>query len=87
MRLKNVPHTVIGVLSSKGTSNTGRDQDDIVIVPLKTARSRLLGANVVNPDRIDTILVKVEEAWNLKTGRAGHPRAAARAAAACRQHR
>jgi putative ABC transport system permease protein len=65
MRLKNVPHTVIGVLSPKGVSNTGRDQDDIVIVPLKTARSRLLGANVVNPDRIDTILVKVEEAWDL----------------------
>ncbi|MFO1145783.1 MAG: ABC transporter permease [Rhodospirillales bacterium] len=66
VRLKQVPHMVIGVLSPKGTSNTGRDQDDIVVVPLKTARSRLLGANAVNPDRIDTILVKVEEAWNLK---------------------
>jgi putative ABC transport system permease protein len=66
VRLKNVPHTVIGVLASKGTSNTGRDQDDIVLVPLKTARSRLLGANIVNPNRIDTVLVKVEEAWNLK---------------------
>lgn len=66
MRLKNVPHTVVGVLSPKGISNTGRDQDDIVIVPLKTARSRLLGANIVNPDRIDTILVKVDEAWDLR---------------------
>jgi putative ABC transport system permease protein len=65
MRLKNVPHTVIGVLSPKGFSNSGRDQDDIVIVPLKTARSRLLGSNAVNPDRIDTIMVKVEQAWDL----------------------
>lgn len=66
VRLKQVPHMVIGVLSPKGTSNTGRDQDDIVVVPLKTARSRLLGANAVNPDRLDTILVKVDESWNLK---------------------
>ena len=66
VRLKQVPHMVIGILSPKGTSNTGRDQDDIVVVPLKTARSRLLGANAVNPDRIDTILVKVEDTWNLK---------------------
>ncbi len=65
VRLKQVPHMVIGVLAQKGTSNTGRDQDDIVVVPLKTARSRLLGSNAVNPDRIDTILIKVDEAWNL----------------------
>ncbi|MBL8668464.1 MAG: ABC transporter permease [Rhodospirillales bacterium] len=65
VRLKQVPHMVIGVLAAKGTSNTGRDQDDIVVVPLKTARSRLLGSNSVNPDRIDTILIKVDEAWNL----------------------
>ena len=66
VRLRQVPLMVIGILSPKGTSNTGRDQDDIVVVPLKTARSRLLGANAVNPDRIDTILVKVEDTWNLK---------------------
>ena len=66
VRLKQVPLIVIGILSPKGTSNTGRDQDDLVVVPLKTARSRLLGANAVNPDRIDTILVKVEDTWNLK---------------------
>lgn len=46
VRLKQVPHMVIGVLVVKGTSNTGRDQDHIVVVPLKTARSRLLGSTL-----------------------------------------
>jgi ABC-type antimicrobial peptide transport system permease subunit len=66
IRLKKVPHTVIGVLEPKGTSNTGRDQDDVVVVPLRTAKSRLLGMNSVNPERIDTILVKVDEGWSLR---------------------
>jgi putative ABC transport system permease protein len=70
IRLKNVPHTVIGVLEPKGTSNTGRDQDDVVVVPLRTARSRLLGVNSVNPERIDTILVKVDERWSLRQAEA-----------------
>jgi putative ABC transport system permease protein len=65
VRLKKVPFTVIGVLEPKGTSNTGRDQDDVVVVPLKAARSHLLGTNAVNPDRIDTVLVKVDEGWSL----------------------
>ena len=66
VRLSKVPLTVIGVLEPKGTSNTGRDQDDIVIVPLRTARNRLLGVNDVNPDRIDTILVKADEGYDLR---------------------
>jgi putative ABC transport system permease protein len=70
VRLKKVPHTVIGVLEPKGTSNTGRDQDDVVVVPLRTARSRLLGVNSVNPERIDTILVKVDEGWSLRQAEA-----------------
>ena len=65
IRLKDVPFTVIGILSPKGQSNTGRDQDDIAIVPLKTATLRLFGANPVNPDRVDTILVKVKDGWDL----------------------
>ncbi len=70
VRLKKVPHTVIGVLAPKGTSNTGRDQDDLVVVPLRTARARLLGVNAVNPERIDSILVKVDEGWSLRQAEA-----------------
>ena len=58
------------MLEPKGTSNTGRDQDDVVVVPLRTAKSRLLGMNSVNPERIDTILVKVDEGWSLQQAEA-----------------
>jgi putative ABC transport system permease protein len=66
VRIKSVPFSVIGVLDAKGTSNTGRDQDDVVLVPLKAARSRLIGVNAVNPERIDTLLVKIADGWSLE---------------------
>lgn len=42
MRIRNLPFTVIGVLSRKGQSLDGRDQDDIVFIPLTTARQSLI---------------------------------------------
>jgi putative ABC transport system permease protein len=41
IRLRNVPFTVAGVLESKGQNLQGQDQDDIIYVPLTTARNRL----------------------------------------------
>lgn len=41
LRLRNVPFRVIGVLEPKGQSFSGQDQDDIILVPLSTARLRL----------------------------------------------
>ena len=43
MRVRNVPFQVIGVLKPKGTSITGSDQDDVVIVPYSTVMKRLSG--------------------------------------------
>ncbi len=43
VRIKKVPFTVIGVLSGKGQSMMGQDQDDIVYVPLTTAQRNLVG--------------------------------------------
>jgi putative ABC transport system permease protein len=37
---------VIGVLGPKGTSATGQDQDDTIMMPWTTARARVLGKNV-----------------------------------------
>jgi putative ABC transport system permease protein len=43
IRIKNVPFTVIGVLTPKGQSTWGQDQDDVIFVPLTTAQKRLFG--------------------------------------------
>src|SRR5216684_2686677 len=43
-RIGNVPFTVIGVLDRKGLGAAGRSQDDVVFIPLSTAKSRVLGA-------------------------------------------
>ncbi|MFN8522867.1 MAG: ABC transporter permease [Chloroflexota bacterium] len=42
IRVRNVPLTVVGVLASKGSSGF-QDQDDVVLIPLKTAQTRLFG--------------------------------------------
>jgi macrolide transport system ATP-binding/permease protein len=45
IRVKNSPMKVIGVLSAKGQSSYGQDQDDVVIVPFNTAERKVLGVS------------------------------------------
>ena len=46
--IKNVPFRVTGVLVAKGQSGFGRDQDDVVNVPITTLQDRLTGQTWVN---------------------------------------
>jgi putative ABC transport system permease protein len=46
--IKNVPFTVVGVLSPKGQSAAGQDQDDTVLVPFTAALQRLTGQTTVS---------------------------------------
>jgi len=41
--VRDVPCEVIGVLSSKGQSTFGQDQDDLVVMPLRVVQRRLAG--------------------------------------------
>jgi putative ABC transport system permease protein len=43
VRLRGVPFEVIGVLAPKGRTTDGNDQDDIVILPYTTLKTRLAG--------------------------------------------
>ena len=43
IRIRNVPFKVIGVLTAKGQSAMGSDQDDIIIAPATTVLDRLVG--------------------------------------------
>ena len=45
IRVKNFPMKIIGVLSVKGQSSYGQDQDDVVIVPFNTAERKVLGVS------------------------------------------
>ncbi len=58
IRVHNVPLTVIGELTPKGQSPTGQDQDDVVLIPLSTAKTQVLGSSQANADAVGAILVQ-----------------------------
>ena len=67
IRVRRVPFTVIGVLEAKGQSMMGSDQDDLVLMPISTARKRVLGAaNLAKQRSVGTIWVKVPEGNDMK---------------------
>jgi len=43
IRIKRIPFRVLGVLSPKGQTAFGQDQDDTIVVPYTTAQKRLMG--------------------------------------------
>ena len=56
--IKNVPFTVAGVLTPKGQSPTGQDQDDVVLLPISTATQKVLGVNKANAKAVGAIMVQ-----------------------------
>jgi putative ABC transport system permease protein len=65
IRIKKVPCTVVGVLARKGQSAMGEDQDDTLIVPLSTAKKKILGVSQANARAVGAILVKVGDAGRM----------------------
>ncbi|MFL6572504.1 MAG: ABC transporter permease [Burkholderiales bacterium] len=62
IRIKRVPFTVIGLLETKGQSLMGNDQDDVILMPLSTARTRVVGSASAAKNRsIGTIWVKAAD--------------------------
>ncbi|HSZ92209.1 MAG TPA: ABC transporter permease, partial [Acetobacteraceae bacterium] len=51
--VKNVPMTVVGVLTAKGHSASGQDQDDVIFIPFTTSQERILG--VATPSSAQTL--------------------------------
>ncbi|MBM0104217.1 ABC transporter permease [Steroidobacter sp. S1-65] len=56
MRLRNLSCQIVGTLSAKGQSGFGQDQDDLVLVPLRTLQRRMVG----NAD-VNSIMVSARE--------------------------
>ena len=61
VRIKTVPFTVVGVLDRKGQSTRGEDQDDTVVIPISTAKKKVLGVSPANARSVGGILVKVAD--------------------------
>jgi putative ABC transport system permease protein len=61
VRIRKVPLTVIGLLDHKGQNMMGQDQDDVVLMPITTARKRVLGAALAKSRSVGSIMVKVRQ--------------------------
>jgi len=59
VRIKKVPFTVVGLLSRKGQNSWGQDQDDVILIPLSTAKKKVLGRSQSNPRTVGSISIKV----------------------------
>ncbi len=58
IRIKKVPFSVVGVLSKKGPSPRGDDQDDVVYIPLTTSQKKVFGSSL--PKTVRIILVQAQ---------------------------
>jgi putative ABC transport system permease protein len=54
LRVKQISCEVVGVLASKGQGSFGNDQDDVVLLPIKTLQRRITGNT-----RVNTVLVSM----------------------------
>ena len=59
IRVKKIPFTVVGILSRKGQNSYGVDQDDIIMIPISTAKKKVLGASQANPRSVGSISIKI----------------------------
>ena len=65
IRVRNVPFEVIGVMAKKGQTVFGTDQDDVLFLPLMTARQRVVGTNRAKNRSVNQVMIKVREGENI----------------------
>ena len=65
IRIKKVPFTVVGTLIPKGQSSQGQDQDDVIILPITTAKKKVMGGGRQNNwQQIGQIMVQARDGRN-----------------------
>ncbi len=60
IRIKKVPFTVVGVLTPKGQTAMGVDQDDLILIPISTAKRKVIGIKPANADAVDGIMMQAK---------------------------
>jgi len=58
VRILRVPFSVVGVTEARGQTPYGSDQDDVIFVPLASAKKRVIGGNRVRGEHVHAITVK-----------------------------
>jgi putative ABC transport system permease protein len=71
IRVRKVPLVIVGVLDKKGQNSLGQDQDDVLMVPLSTARNRLLGSSQGKLRRVGSISIKVKDGASMTQAEEG----------------
>jgi putative ABC transport system permease protein len=66
IRIRKVPFTVIGTLERKGQNLSGNDQDDIILMPISTARNRVLGGNLAKLRSVGSVSIKIRDGEDMK---------------------
>jgi putative ABC transport system permease protein len=66
IRIGKFNATIIATLKPKGQDTRGRDQDDVILMPLKTVRTRLTGVNSANPSSVQSIFIKAYDKIDTK---------------------
>ena len=61
IRIKKVPFTVVGVLSPKGQNAGGQDQDDLILLPITSAKKKVIGGRQNNLQTVGNIIVQAKE--------------------------
>jgi putative ABC transport system permease protein len=81
LRIKEVPFTITGMLTPKGLSTQGVDQDDIVIMPYTSAMKRVIGGTnlrninvqIADPQQLEAaqqqIVSLLRQRHNIRPGR------------------
>ena len=75
LRVQNISCEVIGLLAPKGQSSFGTDQDDIILIPMRTFQRRIAGNTDVPRiyvsalDGVDTSKVQADIEWLLRERR------------------
>lgn len=61
VRIGNFNAEIIGVLEEKGPDTRGSDQDDVVVMPLKTVRNKITGISRSSPNSVSYLEVKASD--------------------------
>jgi putative ABC transport system permease protein len=66
IRIRKVPFIVIGTLERKGQSLMGSDQDDVILMPISTARNRVIGGNTAKQRSVGSVSIKIRDGEDMK---------------------